>query len=637
MDPYVDLRLAPFSVIAGDPTKGPSNTAGINAAISAHSGTRARLVLPGGAIFVDQANGTDNWSIRFGPGVSDLTLAGQGQFATRIVQQGVGDGGDWHALMVDGAFRIELADFGLSTGTIANPDHGDEVHLISVVSVSGRPTKDIHGHRLFFGRCIGDQLRLLGANAPVTDCRFTGLLMHGAGIGDGARSGIAIQRGVSRLEISDFHIDGTKNSPIDMEPSGADPGSMEHMSIHHGVCDNSLGRTSVAFSIGGLSHAERIGHIRVSDVLVLGGRVNILSTDDLHVERLTVLSSAAYPQDVNGATVTVRQINNDLVLSNLHLERTGTSAKGNVLDISNAGNSTFIDGGLFLAGVTGYPIFVADSRNLRVRSPRIRYEAPAPADKSALALSALNRDADNPQIDGLEVVSRTGKLRAAIDLVARGARSMANVRVNGVSCAGAASSGVYLSRGEESLLDKTPLLTEIDNGTGRTWQQVDQHDTVIATIFPIIAGNPGGICTFEGEATPESAVPALQGCTCIKRAGDATRTYRKQSGTGNTGWSLVAAGTETKHLDGAATPAVQTTNITGIGADVTLADGDATMNGYVKHFVIISGSGTLTPAHLSGGAAHVITWSAPGAFSLVWNHAQTTWNVLNRSPGVVIT
>ncbi|MDA0166728.1 hypothetical protein OM076_41080 [Solirubrobacter ginsenosidimutans] len=543
MDAYVDLRLAPYNVVANNPAKGSDNTAGINAAISACSGTRARLVLPQGAIYVDQADGTKNWSIKFGPGVSDLTLAGQGRFATRIIQQGVGDSGDWHALMLDGAARIELTDFGVSTGTITNPDPGDEVHLISVVSVSGTPTTDIFGHRLYFGQCIGDQLRFLGAGAPVTDCRFTGLLMHGAGIGRGARSGIALQRGFSRIEISDFYIDGSKNSPIDMEPTGTDPGTMEHLSIHHGVCDNSLGRTSVAFSIGGLSHGPRVAHMRVADVLVLAGRVNILSTDDLHVDRLTVLSSEAYPADVHGPTVAVRQINNDLVLSNLHLERTGTSAKGNVLDISNAGNSTFIDGGLFLAGVTGYPIYVADSRNLRVRSPRIRYEAASPAGKSALAVTALNRDADDVQIDGLEVVSTTGPLRAAIDLASRGAHSMANVRVGGVSCAGAAASGVYLSRGEGSRLDKTPLLTAIDNGSGRTWKQVDQNDTAITTLFPIISGNPGGICTFEGEAAPESAVSAIQGCTCIFRAGDSTGTYRKQTGTGDTGWSLVPAGT----------------------------------------------------------------------------------------------
>jgi hypothetical protein len=215
--------------------------------------------------------------------------------------------------------------------------------------------------------------------------------MHGAGIGDGARSGIAFQRGASRIEISDFHIDGIKNSPIDMEPTGADPGTMEHLCIHHGVCDNSLGRTSIAFSIGGLSHAERVGHVRVSDVLVLEGRANILSTDDLHVDRLTVLSSAAYPADAHGAT--------------------GHHA------------------------------------------------------------------ADHPS-----------RQRHRQDV------------------------------------------------------EADQNDTAITTIFPIISGNPGGICTFEGEATPETAVSAIQGCICISKAADSTRTYRKQTGTGNTGWSLVGAG-----------------------------------------------------------------------------------------------
>ena len=83
----IDLTAPPFGVAAGDPSAGAANTTAINVAITTYSGTRARLLLPAGDIYVDQANGHDNWSVKFASGVSDLTLAGHGMFATRIVVQ----------------------------------------------------------------------------------------------------------------------------------------------------------------------------------------------------------------------------------------------------------------------------------------------------------------------------------------------------------------------------------------------------------------------------------------------------------------------------------------------------------------------------------------------------------------------
>src|SRR5215467_746392 len=156
----VDLTSPPFNVVPGDPSKGAANTAGINNAINACSGTKARLILPAGDIYVDQANTTDNWSIRFYE-VSDLALVGHGMFSTRIIVQGEGDGGDWHGIMVDGSSRIELAYFGIQMGVVVHPDPGDQNHLISVFCTTG-VTRDIVGHHLFFGQAVGDGLRILG-------------------------------------------------------------------------------------------------------------------------------------------------------------------------------------------------------------------------------------------------------------------------------------------------------------------------------------------------------------------------------------------------------------------------------------------------------------------------------------------
>ncbi len=73
---------------------------------------------------------------------------------------------------------------------------------------------------------------------------------------------------------------------------------------------------------------------------------------------------------------------------------------------------------------------------------------------------------------------------------------------------------------------------------------------------------------------------------------------------------------------GAATPGVRTTFITGAGIDVTLADGDLTLDGFVQTFIVVSGSGTLTPSNMGG---FEINWAAAAQFSIVWDETAGQW------------
>jgi hypothetical protein len=527
----VDLTSPPFNLVAGDPSAGAGNTAGINNAIHAYSGTKARLILPAGDIYVDQANITDNWSIRF-DGVSDLALTGHGMFSTRIIVQGGGDGGDWVGIMVDGSSRIELAYFGIQMGVVVHPDPGDQNHLIGIYCSAGT-TNDIIGHHLFFGQAVGDGLRILGDAAPVTNIRFTDFVMRMSGIGLGARSGVAFQRGWEAVELGNFYIDGVKNSPIDMEPTGDGPLHMARLSIHDGLIDQSLGHSPVAFSIGGVSHHARAQHIRVSDITVLEGRVVVLSTDDLHIKNMTVTATAQFAEPL----LLVRQINNDLRLEQLYLARQAGSQNGNVLDIENAGNSTTIDGGVFLEGADGYPMTFDGTRNLRIRGSRIRYDGTSPAGKAGINVVGSAGDADNVQIDDVQVTSSTGKLRSAVSLAPRAGHSMTNLRIANLHCAGSAANGVYLSYHPLAKADPSPLISGIDNRPDNVWKQADHNDNPITTIFPTIAGNPGGVCEMVGRVPPEGSVSAIQGTIYTCQDGDATARYYKSAGTGSTGWS----------------------------------------------------------------------------------------------------
>ena len=528
----VDLTEPPFGVVAGNPAAGSANTTAINSAITTYSGTRARLILPGGDVYVDQANTNENWSIKFSARVSDLALVGHGMFSTRIIVQGAGDGGEWHGIMVDGASRIELADFGIQMGTVAHPDPGDQNHLISVLCLNG-PTSEIAGHHLFFGQAIGDGLRILGDVSPVTNIRFTDFVMRMAGIGHGSRSGVALQRGWKTVELGNFYIDGVKNSPIDMEPTGSGHLPMAHLSIHDGFIDQSMGQSDVAFSIGGESHGERAQHIRVSDVTVLEGCVLVVSTDDLRVNNMTVVATARSGKPL----FTARQVNNDLRLEDLYLERLPGSADGNVLDIENTGHSTTIDGGTFIEAASGRPLTFDGTKNLRIRGPRIQYDGASPATRDGINVAATIGDADNVQIDEVQVSSSAGKLRSAVRLAPRAGRSMINLRITDIQCASSAATGVYLSYHPSATADSTPLITSIDNRPGKIWKQVDHNDNPIKTIYPVIAGNPGGVCEMVGQVPPENAVTAIPGTVYTHQNGDATARYYKSTGTGNTGWS----------------------------------------------------------------------------------------------------
>ena len=313
--PYIDLREAPFSVVANDssPAVVAQNTAGINLAIATYSGTGANLVLPNGDIFVEeQAPGGAEirWCIKFGTGVSRLTLSGQGMFATTLVQLCEGDFGELNLLNIDGASYIELTNLGFRQDMITNPDPGQQNHLVAVYNNTlGGTTEHIRGHNLFFGKCIGDAIRIL-ANDPsdhVVDAKFTNFLMVLNGVvtsvppngRTGARSGIAIQRGGIDCEFGNFYIAGAQNSAIDEEPSG---GASSRTYFHDFQIDNALGNTGTPVSLGGSGGGDIAYDGRMHDGYIKGGNLTMLGpTSGYKLERLTIETTTP----VAGATSTV--------------------------------------------------------------------------------------------------------------------------------------------------------------------------------------------------------------------------------------------------------------------------------------------------------------------------------------------
>lgn len=285
--PFVDLSQPPYNVVADDSTTAvaAANTAAINTAIVDYGATGARLVLPAGDIYLEQAAGGVAWSILFGSGVANVDLSGQGINGTRLIQNGAGDGGDWHAILFDRCSNCGIHDFHIQQGIIKAPDQIQLNHLVNITnsSLDGTgTTRDIYGYNLSFGKALGDLIRIFGDTSPVENIKLNNLTMRGNGIciqawsastyyplgswvindsgknykctsagtsagsggptgtgtgitdgtaswdykvaREGARTCISVQRGYRNVDIGNFYAIGAQNGVLDIEPTGAGGG-----------------------------------------------------------------------------------------------------------------------------------------------------------------------------------------------------------------------------------------------------------------------------------------------------------------------------------------------------------------------------------------------------------------------------
>jgi hypothetical protein len=178
--PVVDLWSSPYLVVANDPTRAIANRDAIAQAISDHSGSGATLLLPQGKIYCERNHAISSYCIKFGTGVNKLTLRGRGMRGTTIVQQGAGNGGDWHCLMLENCQDIEVCDLGIMQGVIECPEATQQQHLVFIKDTNAT-TRHIDLHDIFFGDCLGDMYRTLADSSPniVRDVSLRNFVMEG--------------------------------------------------------------------------------------------------------------------------------------------------------------------------------------------------------------------------------------------------------------------------------------------------------------------------------------------------------------------------------------------------------------------------------------------------------------------------
>jgi hypothetical protein len=249
-------------------------------------------------------------------------------------------------------------------------------------------------------------------------------------------------------------------------------------------------------------------------------------------------------------------------------------------------------------------------------------------------------DVHGPTLSNIRIESITptfgfpgAKLVAAAYFAATNGGAISDIRVTDVRAPDACTAGVLLDRNSGASIDASPVILGCDfAGASNAWLAL--NDAVDET-FPIIAGNRGGRTWQVGTAEPAALASAVQGSRYTRQSGDGTTEWLKQSGTGSSGWALVPGGIERRASDGAASLEKQVTFVSGYRTSLTL--GNHTTDGYIKYFVVTAGAGELMPASLVDGNQHVITWTGPCSFSLIWDAAASAWRVLGALRGVQVT
>lgn len=642
------VSLTSYGVVPDDPARAARNREAIQRAIEEHAGSGAHLVLPAGEIFLDR--GRYYTSVRFaGPRTTDLVLRGDPAQMSTIVLAGDATNGLWLGIeIVDGARRIGLRDFRIYQGDIANPSPTQQDHLIQI-NAQKHITGDVQLENIHFGPCIGDALRIAGS-APyyVENVRARDFTMQLDGQPQapsrGARSGISLQRGFRNVELSDFYIGGVKNSPIDMEPTT--PAAMDRLHIHDGVVDNTLGQTAHAISIGGYEDGARrvtpLTNSTLRNLVVLEGQVNIINTEALTVQDVTIYASGRGPMaGFSDPLVYVYHHNQDLLLSRVDITRDLGAAPGPLVLVLH-GIDTYttrmrVEGGAWISRVdpgsrTPFLAAFESAQHLSLEGLRLSVSGAAEG-RYGIKLRPSARDIEHVSLRGVQIESADRELAGAVWVVATNQRAIDHLQLVDVT-ARTGRYGVVFDGTQGSRVQTTPILQGVVcTQCVRDWTAVN---AAANKVFPIV-GRDGRTRAhrFTGTLPPEHNLPAPVGSEYDYDDGARRLRFRKIAGTAADarGWRA----TEEALAGGPLDPDIEATRITTDGAQ-TYSLPDGTTDRQVKRITITAATnrprGVLRPSRFAGGRA--LAWTSPGSVSLVWDDNRKMWSILGTPDRVSV-
>jgi hypothetical protein len=215
-----------------------------------------------------------------------LEMYGQGP-NTVLRMSGSGNRRDWRAIEIRGARGVQLHDFTID-GLEAH-DTVEQTHLIDIAWGS----HDITMNRMTLGPMRkpgeivgkgigGDCVRLLGKPGnEVTDVTISNSTLT-----DCDRSGVALQRGLRRIHLSNLTITGTGDQSIDFEPTGRSD-IQDIVMVRLDIKHHPNAQGSDAIAIGG--HTKLVTRrVTLADSKIDGGGVRIIDATGVQLLRNTI-------------------------------------------------------------------------------------------------------------------------------------------------------------------------------------------------------------------------------------------------------------------------------------------------------------------------------------------------------------
>lgn len=484
-----------------------------------------------------------------------LVFLGDGS-ASRLVYSGQGNGGAWSMFRIRNSRNIKFLNLHMEMGLIVNPDPntGADPHHLIHMDNNGEPGGSLENIEIAgctFRFCRGDQVKLIcevnddgfqTRGVWIHHCWFDGTSTFGfLDANDdpvGCRSCVQVQRNCYDVWLTDCRMTGCAKAMIDFEPTGT--GGVGRFKIERNILINAPpngtdGSSSVSLSGNGATEPNQ--YSTFSHNILLNGGIqsrmleccefvgNIILDNRIHSNPTFNLSGKVrYVRIADNYMHRFATGSNDLEVINL------AYASGDVVSEVRVENNDLVQEKyrtpLLIEGFTGTAL---------VRGNRIYYNGPNYDAEDGNVFHLLMRSQGQTPVGQVDVSGNhclgTGLTRACIQ-VSADLGDLGDVAIHSNHLKQAAT-GVEFNRGTTFTIASVSLQGNRCGSGMTSWSSVGGQ-----TIHPVIAGNLGGVCTFETGASPEGVLAAPVGSMALNRAGSTSTTlYVKTSGTGNTGWT----------------------------------------------------------------------------------------------------
>jgi hypothetical protein len=490
----------------------------------------ADILLPSGNVYIGQDRLLQNWSLKLtGLSGSNIRIRGCGIGVTNIVMTGSGDGGEWDGIVIDnGARRVSLQDFSIRFDWIPHPDTIDQNHLVEINNTSagggvvGLGTGDVHIQDVEFGPTPGACVRLIGEASGVIDNVYLDRVQFRSSAswlnGSGSRSCLEANRGVYGLFVSNFWMEGAKNSCIDIEKTVVAPNT--YMIIRDGVVKNT-GRTFIPVAIAGLA-ASPTDRNALRNVRIIDGQLNLLGNDQLDVVDVEIHCGVNGTTTGSAPLLYVFQNCTNSRFHNVTITREAVVGDGDMVYVLG-GNGAF-PSNLSFKNVrlnqycNGNGFQVESCNGITVDGVDLIYTGVSASTYYAAKFRSVGQDMLSTRVNDVHVSTSAGlQMNAGVYFSTYtagyriGKNMVTNCRMSGTVGIGV----IYEQTSPTGAISQFPILQGNDfSGATNPWIA-----TLSATgsVFPVVAGNLGlrTYAVLESTVSPVGTVPAPDGTWCI--------------------------------------------------------------------------------------------------------------------------